>query len=93
MNWGAFLLIGVVLCGLLFGVQRTEARRRRLSLLLLFLMAALSWSWANFRDLKSEYLLALAVSLIVNFLFWLLIGRYNPVADSDETITVYGMDD
>lgn len=93
MNWGTFLLIALILSTLLFGVQRTEARRRRLALLILFVMGFLTWYWANVRGLSDEFYLAALVSLVLSFLFWLFIGRYNPVADSDETITVYDMDD
>jgi hypothetical protein len=32
------------------------------------------------------------VALVVNFLFWLLIGRYNPVGSSED-IQVLGLDD
>jgi len=35
----------------------------------------------------------LALALVLNLLFWLLIGRYNPVASSDKNIRVIGMDD
>lgn len=35
---------------------------------------------------------AVGAALIVNFLYWALLGRYNPVGSSD-SIRVYGMDD
>jgi len=35
---------------------------------------------------------SVGAALIVNFLYWALFGRYNPVGSSD-SIKVYGMDD
>lgn len=39
-----------------------------------------------------EAWIALVLALVLNFSFWLFIGRYNPVHSSDE-IQVIGMDD
>ncbi len=39
-----------------------------------------------------EALVGLLIATVFNGLFWLLIGRYNPVHSSDE-IRVLGMDD
>ena len=35
---------------------------------------------------------SVGAGLIINFLYWALLGRYNPVGSSD-AIKVYGMDD
>ena len=40
----------------------------------------------------SETQAAFVLGLILSFLFWLLIGRYNPIGSSDD-IQVIGMDD
>jgi hypothetical protein len=45
-----------------------------------------------FRDVHTEAWVALAAAVVLNLLFWLLIGRYNPVGSSDR-IQVIGMDD
>lgn len=93
MNGGAFILLAVFLTIALLLVQRTEAKRRRIAILLMVIVIFLTVYWANVRELSGEAALALAAALVVNFLFWLLIGRYNPVGDSDKTIQVLGMDD
>lgn len=93
MNGGAFLLLTGFLSLMLFLVQRTEAKRRRLAVLLMVVIGFLTIYWANFRGLSGEVALAIGAALVLNFLFWVLIGRYNPVADSDKTIQVYGLDD
>lgn len=43
-------------------------------------------------EIHREAWIALILALVLNFLFWALIGRYNPVHSSDE-IQVIGMDD
>jgi uncharacterized membrane protein HdeD (DUF308 family) len=93
MNGGAFLLLAGVLSLLLLLVQRTEARRRRLAIIVVAFTGFLVLYWANVRDLGREFLLGLIAALVISFLFWLLIGRYNPVGDSEEAIQVIGMDD
>lgn len=93
MNGGAILLLSGFLSLLVFLVQRTEAKRRRLAIILMFIIAFLTVYWANYRGLSGEVALAVGAALVLNFLFWALIGRYNPVGDSDKTIQVYGMDD
>ncbi len=44
------------------------------------------------RDIHQEAWVALILAFVLNVLFWLFIGRYNPVHSSDE-IQVIGMDD
>ncbi len=93
MNWGVFLLLtGVIILALLL-VQRTESKRRRLAIFLTIFVGFLGWYWAGIRMLSSEFGFALLCGGLFSGLFWLIIGRYNPVADSDETIQVLGMDD
>ena len=93
MNWGAFLLLSGVIVVALVIVQRTEAKRRRLALTLTLFVGFLGWYWAGIRALSGEFGSALLCGGLFSGMFWLLIGRYNPVADSDETIQVLGMDD
>ncbi len=93
MNWGAFILLAVLLTVLLLAVQRTEAKRRRLTRIMAAVLGFLTWYWASVRGLTSEFVLAILLAVVVNLLFWLSIGRYNPVPDSDDTIKVYGLDD
>ncbi|MCY3945580.1 MAG: hypothetical protein OXF44_04775 [Anaerolineaceae bacterium] len=93
MNAGVILLLTLVLGVMFFLIQRAEKRRRRLVALVMAGLAFLLWYFANFRQLGSEFTASLLLALLLNFLFWLLIGRYNPVGDSDSGIRVLGMDD
>ena len=93
MNAGVILLLTLVLGVMLFLIQRAEKRRRRLAALVMAGLAFLLWYWASYRQLSSEFTASLLLALVLNLLFWLLIGRYNPVGDSESGIRVLGMDD
>lgn len=93
MNAGVILLLTLVLGVMLFLIQRAEKRRRRLAALVMAGLAFLLWYWAGYRQLGSEFTVSLLLALVLNLLFWLLIGRYNPVGDSNSGIRVLGMDD
>lgn len=86
------LIFTVLLSFLLFLIQRTEAKRRLLVILVVAIPAILIRNWIAYRDMEQEGLVALGLALLLNFLFWFLIGRYNPVGSSDD-IEVLGMDD
>ncbi|MCL4253616.1 MAG: hypothetical protein KJ043_07555 [Anaerolineae bacterium] len=47
--------------------------------------------YAMTRGVESEAWTAFIIALILNFLFWALIGRYNPVASKE--VRVLGLDD
>lgn len=89
MSWGYVLLITVVFTTLLIIIQRTEDRKRKLMRGFVITMGILLMIRY---ELQGETLLGYMFALIMSFLFWLLIGRYNAVGSSDE-IKVYGMDD
>jgi hypothetical protein len=87
------LLFLTVLFGFMFMlVQRAEAKRRLFVMLILLVVGELVRRYVYFRGVHTEAWIALVVALVVNFLFWLLIGRYNPVHSSEE-IRVIGLDD
>lgn len=92
MNWGALLLIAGGLGVMLFLIQRAEAKRRRIVIFCMLVVGFLLWYWANYRGIGNIFFIALGIALVINYLFWLLIGRYNPVGNSDD-IQVLGMDD
>lgn len=81
------------LFGLLFLIiQRTEPKKRLIVILTFSVIFALIRDWVMSRDAVQEAWVGLGISLVLNFLFWLLIGRYNPVKPSDE-MKVLGLDD
>jgi hypothetical protein len=93
MNLSLLFLLTVVIGLLMFLFQRTDPKKKRIVLLILLVPAELIRRFIVFRDINTEGLIAFLLALFLNFLFWLLIGRYNPVRSSDDSIQVIGMDD
>lgn len=88
------LLLTIIFSFLLFLIQRTEHKARFwVATLIIITAGILLHNFVRYRALESEGLLALALALLLNFLYWFVIGRYNPVKNSDDTIKVIGMDD
>ncbi len=88
------ILLTVFISAMMLMVQRSERKYRRwVFLLFLFTAGILLRNFVIYREIEREGYTALVLSLILNFLFWLLIGRYNPVGSSDSNIQVLGMDD
>ncbi len=93
MDWNYVLLISIAVTLLLLLVQRTVPKRRRLALVIVAGCLLVIRHNAFLKgDLHEETLLASGIACLLSALFWLLIGRYNPVAAEDE-IRVIGMDD
>jgi hypothetical protein len=91
MQVGPFILLTFVFTAMLLLIQRTEPRRRILTLFIMVAFGALVVYYINFRGYQVEGRAAFIVAFVLNFLFWALIGRYNPVKAS--AIKVLGMDD
>jgi ATP adenylyltransferase/5',5'''-P-1,P-4-tetraphosphate phosphorylase II len=88
------VLLTMFITLMLLIVQRSERKYRRVVFLLfLFTGGILLRNFVVYREIESEGWLALVLSLVLNFFFWLFIGRYNPVGSSDNNIQVLGMDD
>lgn len=92
MDVGIVVLLTLAIGTMLMVVQRAEPKRRRLVALGMLLIGELIRRYVWFRDFHAEGWTALIAALVINGLFWLLIGRYNPVGSSDR-IHVYGLDD
>ncbi len=82
------LSLGIIL----FVIQRTEAKRRRTVAFIMFLVLLVLGWLVNIRGAWAEAVVGLLIAVFLNFLFYILIGRYNPVGSSDN-IHVLGMDD
>jgi signal transduction histidine kinase len=88
-----YLLIFTTVIGLvLFLFQRTEPKKRLIVVAVMFVPALWIRNWIVYRDLEQEGWIALILAVLLNFFFWVFIGRYNPVQSSDE-IRVLGLDD
>jgi hypothetical protein len=91
MDWGYILLLGGTFGCFLILTQRMAPQHKRmtrgfivtLGLITLFLV---------YPERQNESAVGLFIALLLSFLFWLLVGRYNPVQERDE-IKVYGLDD
>jgi Ca2+/Na+ antiporter len=92
MNWGSFIILTGWFGMMFLFIQRTEIRRRLTVTLLMIFAVILTFMWAAGQNLTGVLVVALITALLLNFLFWLLIGRYNPVGSS-ENIRVIRMDD
>lgn len=109
------MLLTAIFSTLLIVVQRSEKKRRRVSLIIMALIGTVIWRYGQYvldRDCAHPWkpicdslpiqqvadklawqtlMAALVLAVVVNILFWALIGRYNPVGSSD-AIKVYGVD-
>lgn len=87
-----FVLLLVAFTIIMLVVQRAEPRRRLVVAIVMLGVGILIQRYANYRATHTEALVAFILSVLLNFLFWLFIGRYNPPGSSDN-IQVLGMDD
>lgn len=88
-----YLLAFMTLLGfLVFLIQRSEPGKRRIVIVVAIIPGELIRRWANYRDMRDELITGLLLALLLNFLFWVFIGRYNPVTSSDK-IKVLRLDD
>ena len=92
MDGGLVVLLVLSLGTIIFVIQRTEAKRRRIVLMVMFLVLLVLGWLVNIRGAWGEAVVGLLIALFLNGLFYVLIGRYNPVGSSDD-IHVLGMDD
>ena len=92
MQGGLVLLLFLIFVVIFMIIQRSEAKKRRMVTILMGLFGIIVLWYISTRQIWGEALLAFFAALILNLLFWLLIGRYNPVGSSD-SIRVLGMDD
>jgi hypothetical protein len=92
MDGGILLLLVLSLGTIFFVLQRTEAKRRRIVGFVMFLVVLVLVWLVNIRSAWGEAVVGLIIALILNGLFYVLIGKYNPVGSSDD-IHVLGMDD
>jgi phosphotransferase system glucose/maltose/N-acetylglucosamine-specific IIC component len=92
MDGGTVVLLSLVVGTILFILQRTEKQRKRGVQFVMGLLGLVVIWYVGMRQYWGEAVIALLIAMIVNFLFWVLIGRYNPVGSSDD-IRVLGLDD
>jgi hypothetical protein len=92
MDFSYLLQFTIVISLILFVLQRAERGKRLAVLLLLLIPLGLMGYWAVYRHAVVEGITAIIIATGLNFLFWFLIGIYNPPRSNDE-IQVLGMDD
>lgn len=91
MNLETLTLLTLFFFLMLFVLQRSQSSARRMILFLMIAPILLLRHYAMSRGVESEAWTAFFIALILNFLFWALIGRYNPVASKE--VHVLGLDD
>lgn len=92
MDLGILVLLTASFGIVLLLLQRSETKRRRtVFIFLLPVFLVIVW-YSNSRAYHREALLGFVLAVVLNVLFWLFIGRYNPVGSSD-SIRVLGLDD
>lgn len=93
MDWSQFFVVLLTFSFLWIIAQRIAKRHQRIFRIFIVLFA-MGWLWMRLRLFFWEMVLGIVLSLLVSFIFRLLIGRYNPVGNADEEhIKVYGLDD
>jgi nicotinamide riboside transporter PnuC len=92
MNWSIILLMTISFTVIFVLIQRSEQSRRCLVWVSMLAVLGIIAYWAMTAQVVGETLLSLVFGLILTGLFWVLIGRYNPVGSSDN-IKVLGLDD
>ena len=93
MDAGILFGLTIIFTSLLMLIQRSERKRRLLVALVMLVPFELIRRFTIIRGVEGEMWAALVIALVLNFFFWLLIGRYNPVRKSEDEIQVIGMDD
>jgi uncharacterized membrane protein len=92
MDWQTFFVITGLLSLLFFMEQRADPTARNVvryfTVFSMFLITIYAWWYEALR----EALFAFITAMVLTFLYWALIGRYNPASSSDD-IRVLGMDD
>jgi len=87
-----FAVLLALYSSLILLVQRAEKNRRLATLVFMAFSAWMVSRYAAYRDLNTESDWAILGSLLINYLFWLTIGRRFPVGSSRD-IQVWGMDE
>lgn len=91
MNLETLALLTLFFFVLFFIYQRSKPSARRMILFLMIAPILFLRHYAITRGVEAEAWTAFIIALVLNFLFWALIGRYNPVASKD--VRVLGLDD
>lgn len=93
MDWNYTGLITIIVMFLFIMIQRSDPKRRRLFIAFVVLCLLVIRHYTTLKnDLYEETLIGFMLGVVLSGIFWLLIGRYNPVTTDDE-IRVMGMDD
>lgn len=91
MDWGYIWLLALTFGFFLILIQRIAGRAKRITRGFIVTLGLLTLLFV-YPERRGESALGLFIALVISFLFWWLIGRYNPVQAKDE-IKVYGLDD
>ena len=89
MNVGNLIVLILAIGSVLLTWQRTLPKQRLLTLLLIVVpIFFLSFRWAGYRQQIAEWSIALAISAVLNTLFWFVWGRRHPPGYQGDIIVV-----
>lgn len=89
MNWEILLVLVMLFVVPLLIAQRAEKSRRLFTLAVMLIGLEVVRRYIVYRGWNREGLWAFGAALLINLLFWVLIGRSNPPLDSAEEIEVF----
>lgn len=88
MQWQVWVGLTAVFLFMMLVVQRSEPKRRRFSLVIMLIGAEITRRTIVYRGWHREGLWSVITAGVLLFIFWFLIGRYNPPASSEDEIEV-----
>jgi hypothetical protein len=89
---GTLFLMILVMTAVGFIIQRTEGKKRRGVLIVMGIFMLGVLYFVSLRDFWGGLVLSILIAGVINLVYWMFVGRYNPVGSSD-SIKVLGMDD
>jgi hypothetical protein len=89
---GTLFLMILVMTAVGLIIQRTEEKKRRGVLIVMGIFMLGVLYFVSLRDFWGGLVLSIVIAGVINLVYWMLVGRYNPVGTSD-SIKVLGMDD
>ncbi len=92
MDRQALFVLSLIITLIFFFIQRADPSRKKAVEYFGWFVGMLIVVYVWWYRTLWEAVLGLLIALVLNGLFWVLIGRYNPVSSSDD-IRVMGLDD
>lgn len=86
-DWSAFGVFVAVYGGSILVLQRAEKSSKLIVFFTMALVGYFAWRFADYRGLASEHDWGLLLAAVLNFVFWLAVGRHFTPEDKIEVLT------